>query len=150
MGDERLTACCGLYCADCIPSNRALFVAVADLEQRLADLGMAEYAVLRADREEVFRQYEVFRQVLAAIRGLECPGPCRPGGGNPQCAIRQCATEKGQQGCWECDDFETCPRLDRLRRSHGPTLNHNLAAIREHGLANWSSHRGPHYPWHRK
>lgn len=150
MDEERLTAYCGLYCADCIPSNRALFAAVADLQRRLAELGMAQYAALRADRDEELRQYEVFERVLAAIRGLECPGPCRAGGGNPQCAVRQCARAKGQQGCWECGDFATCPRLERLRRSHGPTLNHNLAAIREHGLAGWSSRRGPHYSWNKK
>ena len=49
MDDERaLTAYCGLYCRDCIPSNERLSAALAELQSLVEDLNLARYAELLA------------------------------------------------------------------------------------------------------
>jgi len=143
------TAICGLYCADCIPSNQAFFEAAARLEEMLDDLGFDHYAVLKAETIEAFRDYPAFRAVLSEIGRLRCPVPCIRGGCKPDCDVRTCAQARNYRGCWECSGFETCQLLEPLRRFHGSNINHNLAMIRKHGLDNWAEHRGRHYPWSR-
>lgn len=144
---ERNTAYCGLYCADCIPSDRAFFASVRGLQQRLRELGFEHYAALKARGNQVFENYAVFNDVLAAIGRLECPRSCREGGGSPNCRVRKCCLSKSYAGCWECASFRECELLQPLRDFHGENINHNLEMIRRDGIAGWSGERGKHYPW---
>jgi hypothetical protein len=151
MTDQRrYTACCGLFCRDCIPSREALFEMVAALEGELDRLDFARYAALKASRDDAFAGYEEFRAYLSAVASLKCPGPCAEGGGKKDCAIRDCAKEKGYAGCWECNGFETCKLLEPFESFHGDTPRNNLRLIHEHGPDNWAAHRGPHYLWSRR
>lgn len=151
MEESRIyTACCGLYCRDCIPSQETLFEAARTLGDRLDALDFGRYAPLKAARDDVFSGYERFREYLAAVASLKCPGPCAKGGGKKKCTIRDCAKEKRYAGCWECAGFETCGRLEPFTAFHGGTPRGNLRLIREHGVEKWAKHRGPHYLWSRR
>jgi hypothetical protein len=151
MTDQRrYTACCGLYCADCIPSRKQLFDTVRALADQLDGLEFGRYAALKAESNESYSEYDRFREYLSAIASLRCPGPCAGGGGKKDCAIRACAHEKGYAGCWECAGFETCELLVPFQRFHGDTPVINLRLIREHGPDNWAGRRGPHYLWNRR
>lgn len=145
--DRRYTACCGLYCRDCIPSQGSLFETVRALADRLDYLDFGRYAALKAEGDEALTGYRQFRDYLSAIASLECPGPCSEGGGKKTCAIRTCARDKGYVGCWECAGFEACELLVPFQRFHGDTPKRNLGLIREHGPDDWARHRGPHYLW---
>ena len=145
--DRERTACCGLYCADCIPSNQSLFDAAATLRQQLDDCQFEKYAEYKSRRDETFGAYPAFREVLDAILTLRCPKTCFHGGGNPNCTIRACAHQKGLEGCWACESFETCENLEIMHACHGDTVKHNLRMIRQHGVDNWSHTRGKHYVW---
>ena len=46
----------------------------------------------------------------------ECPG-CIAGGGDPNCAIRECCKPKAYTTCAECSEMETCEKLKRLVES---------------------------------
>ncbi len=144
---ERHTAYCGLYCADCIPSDRAFFASARELQQRLQELGFEHYAALKARGNQVFEDYAVFNDVLAAIGCLECPRPCREGGGNANCRVKECCLSRGFAGCWECEGFRECDVLQGLRNFHGENINQNLELIAERGIEGWSGRRGRHYPW---
>ena len=55
METERtLTSYCGLYCRDCIPSNRRLFALAGELEDKLAELHFEEYAAHKARGDAAF------------------------------------------------------------------------------------------------
>ena len=96
--DTKFTAPCGLFCQDCIPSNTSLFTAVAQLETLLTDLHFDDYARVKEDTNDVFKEYPTFIQVLREIKTLQCRVPCQEGGGNPSCAIRAlCAEQKLQR-----------------------------------------------------
>jgi hypothetical protein len=151
MTDERrLTACCGLFCADCIPSHEALFDAAQTLADELDRRDFDRYAALKTQKDESFSDYERFRAYLSAVAGLRCPGPCAEGGGKPTCPIRDCAKTKGYAGCWECNTFETCALLEPFCAYHGDTPKNNLKLIRELGVEKWAARRGPHYLWSRR
>jgi hypothetical protein len=145
--EEALTAYCGLYCGDCIPSNKRLFEVLEELRKLAAELHLGDYTQLIAHRDEAFRDYPAFERTLALLEGLRCSSSCRGGGGKHACPIRECALDKDFEGCWECPDRAGCELLDPLRSFHGETIDNNLDAIAEHGMEGWSDWRGRHYPW---
>ncbi len=152
--DSRLTSYCGLYCKDCIPSRTDLFDLAARLEDALSELKFDRYAELKAgqtywsESNAVFNDYRIFVKVLQAIRGLECPSICREGGGwkGEHCPVRNCAVEKGLNGCWDCAEYRTCKHLEPLLKFH-PNLAHHLELIKNEGMDKWASKRRGHYPW---
>jgi hypothetical protein len=145
--DREQTACCGLCCGDCIPSNRPLFDAAERLRQELEQCQFAEYAQYKAKKNEAFEHFGTFREVLDAILTLPCTKPCSQGGGRPDCPIRVCAHGKGMEGCWQCTACETCAHLEPLSAAHGDTVRHNLRVIRQFGVEDWTHARGKHYVW---
>jgi hypothetical protein len=66
-----------------------------------------------------FKDYGQCYEVLGGMVKLRCGKACREGGGNPFCKIRKCCQKKEIQGCWLCDEFETCKTLDDLKANHG-------------------------------
>lgn len=144
--EQTYTSYCGLYCRDCIPSNRELFALAREMERKLEELHFEEYAAHKAKGDSVFGGYQTFLRVLQAIRGLECRGPCRAGGGKSTCAVRDCVLERRFSGCWECPEYPTCALLGPLKRFH-PNLECHLDLIRHEGIDAWSVKRKGHYLW---
>jgi hypothetical protein len=152
--EERLTAYCGLYCRDCIPSRKDLYALAASLEQLLSDLRFDKYAELKASQtywsqaSEAFNKYPDFLKVLKAIRSLECPSACREGGGykGDRCEIKKCAVGKKLKGCWECNEHGDCSLLEPMKQFH-PHLQEHLELIRAEGIEDWSRKRKGHYRW---
>ncbi|HZD43223.1 MAG TPA: DUF3795 domain-containing protein [Methanomicrobiales archaeon] len=143
---HRLTAPCGLCCADCIPSRREIFDTARILKAMLEENHIEEYAALKAGKMPVFRQYGVFSEVLEALIALECPSPCREGGGKPVCRVRECVEERHLAGCWECEERTSCRTLSPLLSFH-PHLAEHLEIIREKGEEQGQEQRRAHYPW---
>jgi hypothetical protein len=144
--DERYTSYCGLYCLDCIPSNRELFSTVRELGELLVGLRFESYAELKSSGNEIFKEYPRFIEVLHAIGGLECPVPCRDGGGRLGCEVRGCVIDRGYGGCWECGRYMGCELLRPLKEIH-PNLEYHLGLIREKGMRGWCLERRGHYRW---
>jgi len=115
----------------------------------LSKLQFDEYARLKAEKNPIFAEYPIFVKVLKEIESLKCSGPCRDGGGKPECEVRKCAQGKGYPGCWECSDRNTCIKLNSLRLVH-PNLDYHLDLISKHGPKNWFSKRQAHYRWQKE
>jgi len=151
---SQLTAYCGLYCKDCIPSKTELYALTARFQQLLEELQFVKYAELKAgqtywsEANSAFNHYAEFLDALKAIRGLECTSLCRESGGwkGGRCAVRNCAIEKGIYGCWECVEYKTCQHLEPLLKFH-PNLAFHLELIRSEGIDKWVPKRLGHYPW---
>jgi hypothetical protein len=151
MGKQEfeLTAYCGLYCGDCIRYRSKAIDLAEDLAEELHKIKFDKYAEIRKDSVEEFKHYKEFRRVLDAIAKLQCDIPCRLGGDGclEPCEIKKCVQAKNLEGCWECDEFETCKKFDFLKAFHGETPRDNLRKIKEHGLHRWANYRGKCYPW---
>lgn len=60
---------------------------------------------------KTFNNYPLCYEVLGAMVKLRCRKICKDGGA-AFCEIRKCCQKKGIEGCWECEEFETCEKLD--------------------------------------
>ena len=148
---KRYTAYCGLYCIDCIPSNKRFFQLVSELDKTLEDLKFENYAKLKSKKSVIFDEYPTFINVLREIKKLQCFSTCRDGpnsmlGCRINCRIRQCAIEKGYEGCWECDSYKDCANLSDLKINH-PLLDNNIETIKRYRVEKWSDKRSKHYSW---
>jgi len=142
---KNLIAYCGLYCGDCFGYEGK----VADLARDLRkELRHAKFdRVVEGIPFKEFRHYKECYEVLGALVRLRCKNACKGGGGNPFCKIRKCCQTKGFEGCWQCEEFETCEKLDFLKPSHGNAHLKNLRKIKKQGVSKFL--KGKRY-WYRK
>jgi len=62
---------------------------------------------------------------------------CRDGSGNPGCAVRVCAKEKGVEMCAFCQDYP-CDGFAAFFEGY-PILEHDNALLREKGWDAWAA-----------
>jgi hypothetical protein len=112
MGESKnLIAYCGLYCGDCFGYKGEIADLARDLRKELRKFKFEQTASGGAMFPTV-EEYQTCYKVLGQMVRLRCKRTCRGGGGPPWCKIRQCCQKKEIQGCWECDEFEMCKKLD--------------------------------------
>jgi hypothetical protein len=148
---RKYTAFCGLYCKDCIPSNAELFTVIGKLADLLDNLGFEHYAKFKSSRIKEFQNYDTFRILLTEMQKLRCETNCLEGpiseyGCNEHCEMRQCVINKSIAGCWECEDYKVCEKLEPHKKFH-PGMEHNLDMIKEFGIENWLDKKAKHYLW---
>jgi hypothetical protein len=80
-----------------------------------------------------FKNYDKCYKVLGAMVKFRCRKGCRAGGGSPFCKIRKCVQKKEIEGCWLCEDFKDCKKLDFLNSVHGDAHKKNLRTIKRKG-----------------
>jgi hypothetical protein len=131
---RKLVAYCGLYCGDCHGYKGIIPDMARDLRKELRRSKYAKFAKGVSKFFKVLEKYETCYEVLGAMVRFRCRKGCRNGGGPPFCKIRQCCQKKGYEGCWECDDFEACKKLDFLRSVHDDGHIKNLKIIRKRGV----------------
>ncbi len=131
-----LVAFCGLYCGDCFAYKGSIADLSRDLRKELRQSKFDKIAEFLSTVSffEVFKNYKQCYEVLGALVKLRCKKACRGGGGPPFCKIRKCCQKKGFQGCWECDEFGKCKKLDFLKPSHADSHIKNLRMIKKKGV----------------
>ncbi len=148
MEEKNLTTYCGIFCGDC-PRYKAKFSDMCgDLLDEFEKSHFSELAKVIATKNEQFEQYDTMLSLLTTITDLKCEAPCRLGGGSGgSCEVVICNKTKYIEGCWDCDDFEGCGKLDFLKPFCGDAPIKNLRKIKEYGIENWAAHREKQYPW---
>jgi hypothetical protein len=133
--DVHLIAFCGLYCGDCHGFTGTIPYLARDLRKELRRTRydkFAEFISLYSFGKD-FSNYDDCYKVLGAMVKFRCRKGCQDGGGSPFCKIRKCAQKKEIEGCWLCDDFETCDKLDFLNPVHGDAHWKNLRVLKRKG-----------------
>jgi len=134
--DENLIAYCGLYCGDC-PIHKGKIADLArDLRKELREARFDKTAEALSESSffKTFKNYPQCYEVLGEMVKLRCKTVCKDGGGPPFCKIRKCCQKKGIGGCWECDEFEACEKLNFLKLGHGAAHIKNLRKIKKKGI----------------
>jgi hypothetical protein len=152
MKGKDLTACCGVYCPDCIWYHNNFSAQAKKLKDRLKQVDFDRYASVKSPFSPELEYYPEFLAVLNFIARNDCLEPCRKGGGcagNP-CKIMKCADEKKLEGCWQCEEMKDCEKFDILTPRCGDTPYKNLMKIKELGYENWIKEKGPYYIWQKK
>lgn len=131
----KLIAYCGLCCLDCHGYVQKVPDLARDLRKELRASKYAKFAhfIGHTSFGKDFRDYDTCYKVLGAMVKFRCHKGCREGGGNPFCRIRKCCVKKSYKGCWLCDEFETCKKLDDLKGVHDDGHIKNLRKIKKHG-----------------
>lgn len=134
--DKNLIAYCGLFCGDCFNYTGEVADLARDLRKALRNYRFEETAEFLKNIPffKEFKDYNKCYAVLARLVGMRCKKTCKGGGGPPFCKIRKCCQNKGFEGCWECDEFERCKKLDFLRPSHKDAHIKNLRIIKKKGV----------------
>jgi len=132
---EQLIAYCGLYCKDCHGYNGRIPDLARDLRKELRESKYDKFAgfISTYSFGKDYKNYEECYKVLGAMVKFRCKRGCRGGGGSPFCKIRKCCQKKDLEGCWVCEEFETCEKLNFLEPVHGDAHIKNLNKIKKHG-----------------
>jgi hypothetical protein len=139
--DERndpleMVAYCGLYCGECFGHQGRIADLARDLrkELRMTRFDLTAETLAKTDHFDGFSKYEDCYQVLGAMVKIRFKSGCRSNRGSPYCGIRECSKSKGMDGCWECDAFEECEKLEFLEGNHGIAHIRNLRRISQKGI----------------
>jgi hypothetical protein len=81
-----------------------------------------------------YANYDQTYELLGMMVKLRCKRTCRNGGGPPSCKIRNCCIKKEYAGCWECDEFEKCKKLEFLEAVHNDVHLKNIIKIKKQGI----------------
>ena len=132
-----MIAYCGLYCGECPNHTGKIADLARDLRKELRSVRFDKTAESLSELSffNMFEDYDTCYAVLGGMVRLRCNKGCRSGGGNPFCKIRKCCQKKGFAGCWECDEIETCKKLDTLKETHKDTHRKNLRIIKKKGIS---------------
>ncbi len=130
-----LTSYCGLYCGDCVFGKGTVPDLARDLRKELRDSRFEKVAevIPFMDLEAYQTAYEFMGQMVK----MRCKG-CRGGSRSKFCHIAQCAQKNELEGCWECEDFASCEKLEFLVPVHGDGHLKNLRKIRKDGVDAWA------------
>lgn len=142
-----LIAYCGLYCGDCFAYQGKIADLARDLRK---ELRQAKFDKTAESLSEIpffatLKNYPQAYELLGALVKFRCRRTCRGGGGPPFCKMRKCSQKKGIDGCWQCEEFETCENLDFLKAGHGEAHLKNLRILKNKGVAAFLA--GKRY-WH--
>ncbi len=134
--DRNLVAYCGLYCGDCCSHKGTIADLARDLRKELRQARFDKIADALSDGSffKVFKNYRSCYEVLGTLVKFRCKKTCKDGGGPPFCKMRTCCQKRGIEGCWECDEFELCEKLDFLRSAHGKAHLKNLRKLKKQGI----------------
>jgi hypothetical protein len=134
--EKELVAYCGLYCGDCFMYKGKIADLARDLrkELRQAKFDRQAESMSTVSFFKVFKDYQQCYDVLGAMVRFRCKRACRDGGGPPFCKARKCCQKKEIEGCWQCDEFETCQKLDFLNPVHGDAHLKNLRKLKKQGV----------------
>ena len=136
---ESLITYCGLCCLDCHAFTGKIPDLAHDLrkELRANKYDKFAHAISQQSFGKAFKDYDTCYEVLGSMVKFRCKKGCRNGGGPPFCKIRTCCQKKGFEGCWECNIFETCDKLDFLKPVHDDVHIKNLKIIKKKGTTNF-------------
>lgn len=98
---NNLVAYCGLYCPKCYKNT------IAEAAESLR----TELENAKAKGAGFLENISEIEENLNSLIKLRCSKFCREGGGKSSCKIKICCNNKNIEGCWKCEDFETCPNL---------------------------------------
>jgi len=100
---------CGIWCGSCMVGNGALKELTKRYEHIIRGYGVDEWGAKDFDGKELMKG-------LASIGNLPVCSGCLKGGGNDECKIRPCASNRKVSDCIECSGLKTCKNHEPLQK----------------------------------
>lgn len=132
-GNKSSTGYCGLYYGACGIRQGKVKGAVENLRKVIEAYGFDRTMPEPAKWEPSMWHYAEFDRVTGGLVKLfgECLA-CFASGGDPTCVIRQCCQPKGYVSCAECNEMETCEKVQ-----NSPAAKKRLQEIKALGINMW-------------
>ena len=126
--DKKYICYCGLYCGNCA------------VKAKVAPAAKVLYNEMKTAGFEDFIKYipngDGFWSFLKDMAEKGTCTSCQEGSGNPGCAVRVCAKEKGIETCTLCVSYP-CKIFNDFFKGY-PLLKQDNALLREKGLEEWA------------
>ena len=119
---------CGLYCENCSVKVK-IEPAAKTLQEEMKKAGF----------EEIIQFIPGGDKFWSFLKGMVDPGvcvSCKEGSGNPGCAVRVCAKEKGVEICALCESYP-CDKFTAFFEGY-PVLKSDNLLLKEKGIEAWS------------
>ena len=126
--DKKYICYCGLYCENCAVKAK-IGPASKTLYEEMKKAGFDEII-------NFIPGGEGFWPFLKNMAEQGLCNSCREGSGNPGCAVRVCAKEKGVETCALCESYP-CEKMGVFFKNY-PLLEQDNALLREKGLEAWA------------
>jgi len=126
--DKKYSCYCGLYCENCAVKVK-IEPAAKILQEEMKKGGF----------EEIIQFIPGGDKFWSFLKSMVNPGicvSCRDGGGNPECAVRICAKEKGIEMCALCKEYP-CDKINVFFKNY-PVLENDNLLLKEKGMEAWS------------
>jgi hypothetical protein len=126
--DKKSICYCGLYCENCAvkakvsPASKVLYE-----EMKKAGFERIIHLIPGGDGFWPFLKNMAENGICTS---------CQEGSGNPNCAVRKCAKEKGVEICAICESYP-CQTFTAFFEGY-PTLKQDNSLLREKGMEVWS------------
>lgn len=136
MTDTDVVTYCGLCCLDCPGFKGRIPNLARDLRKELRATKYEKFADFASKEPfgKALKNYKECYETLGFMAKFRCMKGCRNGGGPPFCKIRSCCNKKEFVGCWQCEEFESCEKLNFLKGVHDEAHLKNLRIIKKKGL----------------
>lgn len=106
---------CGLWCGSCVVGNGSLKEMTKRYEHIISGYGVDKWGANDFDGKQ-------FMKGLASIQALPICQGCLKGGGNEQCKIRPCVSNRKVSDCTECNERTTCNNLEAQQKVRSGAL----------------------------
>lgn len=173
---EKIFVCaCGLTCSDCLFYKKEIYETADKLKQLIKAARIDTFLSIMSNQEvnasvadhlsedkesfnsyfKMFKKLPEFLEVLDGLIEIQCRTTCREANGcsmcgtTKECAVIKCVKEKQLEGCWDCEENETCPKLIFQKMSYGKTISENLSIMKEKGYSAVPSRGNDYYEWQR-
>ena len=125
--DEKYACYCGLCCENCAVRAK-INPAAKILYNEMKAAGFEEIV-------HFLPNGDAFWPFLKDMAENGTCTSCREGSGNPGCAVRICAKDRGVEMCALCEDYP-CGHFDAFFKGY-PILKQDNALLREKGMEAW-------------
>ena len=122
--DKKFICYCGLYCENCAVKAK-VEPAAETLFEEMKKTGFEQIIHFIPGGEGFWKFLKSMAEDGTCIS-------CKAGSGNPACAVRICAKEKGVEICALCDSYP-CEKFNDFFTGY-PILQHDNQLLREKGM----------------
>jgi len=178
--DNNMVCPCGLTCCDCLFYKSEIYEAAQNFKNTLKKFHFDKFLSILSNNsakeamrkhleldegqmsEKVGKHFEKFKNIpefmetLDSIITLQCKNTCKESfgcslaGETHKCGALKCIEAKGYDGCWECNEYKKCEKLNFLKQSYGSVIEENLEIVKEKGVEGVKSRGDKYYAWQRR
>jgi hypothetical protein len=174
--DKKYVSACGLTCCDCMFYKHEIYEAANNLKNIITEtkinvflsiLSKEEFNAvmtnhLGVDKNDLYKYFQMFSkfqdfiEVLDGLIKIQCKNTCQETGGcsmcgtTKKCVTIKCVKDKGLNGCWECNETNSCKKLVFQKMSYGKTIDENFNIIKKDGIEFVPSRKDNYYEWQKR